>query len=115
MEPARVLAGGRVCRGERLRSAPCAAGEAVTPTPLEAHMRIRLSDDRRAALTRSLQQFFRDEFDEEISAFRAEELLDFFVEKLGPSVYNQGVRDAAGFIQERLTDLEGEVYEPEPR
>jgi uncharacterized protein (DUF2164 family) len=29
-------------------------------------------------------------------------------------VYNQGVRDAAGFVQEKLADIEGEVYEREP-
>ena len=52
-------------------------------------------------------------FDEPISPFRAEGLLDFFVRELGPQVYNQGVRDAAAFVQEKLTDIEGEVYERE--
>lgn len=78
-------------------------------------MRIRLSDDRRALLLRSIRQHFLDEFDEPISDFRAEGLLDFFVRELGPPVYNQGVRDAAGYLQEKLSDLEGEVYERESR
>jgi uncharacterized protein (DUF2164 family) len=38
---------------------------------------------------------------------------DFFVRELGPPLYNQGVRDAAGFMQEKLSDIEGEVYERE--
>ena len=79
----------------------------------DSPMRIRLSDDRRARLLRSIRQHFLEEFDEPISDFRAEGLLDFFVRELGPSVYNQGVRDAAGFIQDRLADIEGEVYERE--
>jgi uncharacterized protein (DUF2164 family) len=74
-------------------------------------MRIQLSPDRRAALIRTVQAYFEDEFDERLSDFRAEALLDFFVRELGPPVYNQGVRDACGAMQEKLTDLEGEVYE----
>jgi uncharacterized protein (DUF2164 family) len=76
-------------------------------------MRIQLSDDRRARLLRSVKQHFLDEFDEPISDFRADGLIDMFVRDLGPPVYNQGVRDAARFIQEKLTDIEGEVYERE--
>jgi len=76
-------------------------------------MRIRLSDDRRARLLRSIKQHFLDEFDEPISDFRADGLLDFFVRELGPPVYNQGVRDASSYLQEKLTDIEGEVFERE--
>lgn len=79
----------------------------------ESPMRIRLTPDRRTSLLRSIRQHFEDEFDDEISDFRAEALLDFFVRELGPPVYNQGVRDACGYLQEKLGDLEGEVYETE--
>jgi uncharacterized protein (DUF2164 family) len=77
-------------------------------------MKVRLSDDRRAALIDAIQRHFREEFDEELSDFRAEALLDFFVAELGPPVYNQGVRDAAAYVEEKLVDIEGEVYEREP-
>ena len=76
-------------------------------------MRVRLSDERKAALVRLLKQRFEEDFDEEISDFRAEGLIDFFVRELGPPVYNQGVRDACAYMQGKLTDVEGEVYEPE--
>ncbi len=85
----------------------------MAPPPSQSPMRIRLSDDRRAALLRSIKQHFADNFDEEISDFRADELLDFFVRELGPPVYNQGVRDASSYLQEKLGDIEGEVYERE--
>ncbi len=78
-------------------------------------MRVRLSDERRARLLRLVKQHFEDEFDEPISDFRAEALLDFFIRELGPPVYNQGVRDACGYLQQKLGDIEGEVYETEPR
>jgi uncharacterized protein (DUF2164 family) len=76
-------------------------------------MRIRLSAERRSMLLTAMKEYFSAEFDEPLSDFRAEGLLDFFVRELGPPVYNQGVRDASAFIQEKLADIEGEVYERE--
>ena len=76
-------------------------------------MRIRLSVERRELILGSLESLFLDEFDEELSSFRAERLLDFFVHALGAPVYNQAIRDAHGFLQDKLADLEGDFYEPE--
>ena len=66
-------------------------------------------------LLEAIVRFYREEFDETLSEFRAAVILDFFVRELGPPVYNQGVRDAAGYVQEKLVDIEGEVYEREPQ
>lgn len=76
-----------------------------------APQRIRLSAERRATLVAALQRHFDDEFDEPCSSFRAEGLIDFFLRHLGPPVYNQGVRDASAFIQDKLADIEGEIVE----
>ena len=75
--------------------------------------RIRLSDERRAQLLEALKVYFADEFDDQLSDFKADGLLDFFVRSLGPPIYNQGVRDAASYLQARLADIDGEVYERE--
>jgi uncharacterized protein (DUF2164 family) len=63
-------------------------------------MRIRLSDDRRARVLAAVKRHFDAEFDDPISDFRANGLLDLFLRELGPAVYNQGVRDACGYVQE---------------
>ena len=76
-------------------------------------MRIRLSDERRERIVRSLRAFFTSELDRELSDFQAGLLLDFFLRELGAPVYNQAIQDARGFFQERLDDLDGEFYEPE--
>jgi uncharacterized protein (DUF2164 family) len=76
-------------------------------------MRIKLTDERRARVVLSVKRFFAEQFDEEISDFRTDAMIDFFVKVLGPPVYNQAIRDAHGFMQDKLTDLEGEFYEPE--
>lgn len=76
-------------------------------------MAIDLEEARRERLIESLQGFYRTEFDEELSVFRAQQILDFFLQALGPQVYNQAVQDARGFMQRSLDDLDGEVYESE--
>jgi uncharacterized protein (DUF2164 family) len=85
----------------------------MPPRGKHAPSRIRLSDDRRAALLASLHAYYAGTFDDALSDFRANGLLDFFIRELGPPVYNQGVRDATGFVQSKLADLEGEIYEPD--
>jgi len=76
-------------------------------------MRIKLASERRGLLVEAVKRHFLAEFDETLSDFRAEALVDFFLRQLGPPVYNQGVRDAVGYIQEKLGDIEGEIYESE--
>ncbi len=74
-------------------------------------MAIELTEERRERLVSRLAGFYQEEFDEEISAFRAEQVLDFFLDALGPQVYNQAVQDARGFMLRKLEDLDGEVHE----
>lgn len=76
-------------------------------------MALNLDDERRAEITRQLQAFYLQQFDEELSDFRAAQLVDFFVGALAAPVYNQAVQDARRFMLEKLDDLDGEVYEPE--
>ena len=76
-------------------------------------MRIKLSDQRRADLIQAIRNYFREHLDEEIGELKASLLLDFLVKEIGAPVYNQAIRDAHSFIQEKLQDLEGEFYEPE--
>ena len=78
-------------------------------------MRIRITDERRELLLHAIQRYFRGEFDEQLSDFKAGQLLDFFVKELGAPVYNQAIQDARSFLQKKLDDMEGEFYEPEDR
>lgn len=71
---------------------------------------ITLSDGRRDRLVGQLQSFFQAEFDETLSPFRAEQVLDFMLITLGPGIYNQAVQDVRAHFQSKLDDLDGEVY-----
>ena len=83
-------------------------------------MPIQLSDERKGDILRRLRPFFRETFDEELSDFQADRLLDFFLKALGPSVYNQAVGDVRKFMLEKLEDLDAEYvisedgFEQEP-
>ena len=76
-------------------------------------MAIEIDLERKEKLVLKLQQFFQAEFDEELSRFRAGQVVDFMARELGPQIYNQAVQDARKFMQERLDDLDGEVREVE--
>jgi uncharacterized protein (DUF2164 family) len=50
---------------------------------------------------------------EKIGNIAASGLLSFFLEEVGPSVYNKGVADAQERLQARVTELDFEVHEDE--
>lgn len=75
----------------------------------------RLSDERRAELRGGLIALFADEFDEELSPFRADAVIDHLLRHLGVTVYNQAIQDARAWMAERLDDLDAEFHEPEER
>ena len=74
-------------------------------------MRIRLSEERKEDILRRLTEMYSQEFDETLSRFRAEQILAFFLKRLGPAVYNQAIQDARGFMMDRLEDLDATFYE----
>jgi uncharacterized protein (DUF2164 family) len=76
-------------------------------------MRIELTDERKAKMLTAIQQYFRENLDQELGELGANLLLEFFVREIGAPVYNQAIRDAHDFLQEKLVDLSGEFYEPE--
>lgn len=71
---------------------------------------IELSTEQRQRLTGQLQSLFQSEFDENLSEFRAEQILDLMLRTLGPGIYNQAVQDVRAHLQSKLDDLDGEVY-----
>jgi len=71
-------------------------------------MAIQLNDERRADILARLRPFYAETFDETLSEYQAERLLDYFMGALGPPVYNQAIQDARKFLLEKLEDLDTE-------
>lgn len=74
---------------------------------------IELSKEKRAEAIASLKKYFEDEVREPIGDLRAGLLLDFFLEEIGPAIYNQAIADAQTRLAARVADLEGELYADE--
>ncbi len=76
-------------------------------------MRIKLDDQRKKAIAVNLIDFYSSNFDDEMSEFKASEIVDFMLRQIGPSQYNQAITDARKYMAEKIQDLDTEFYEPE--
>ena len=74
-------------------------------------MSIELSKQVRDEAIASIQQYFERNLPEPIGELAAGLLLNYFVEEIGPAIYNQAISDAQVRLQQRVMDLEGELYE----
>jgi uncharacterized protein (DUF2164 family) len=72
-----------------------------------------LSRQQRAAAIASLQRYFEENFSEPIGELPAGLLLNFFLEEIGPVIYNRAVADAQTRMLQRVSDLNGELYADE--
>ena len=76
-------------------------------------MSIELPKEVRAEAIASIERYFKENMEERIGNIAAAALLNFFVEELGPSIYNQAVADVQERLQTRITELDLEVHEDE--
>jgi uncharacterized protein (DUF2164 family) len=76
-------------------------------------MSIELSKQTRAQAITSIQQYFDRNLPEPIGELPAGLLLDFFVQEIGPAIYNRAIADAQARLSVRVADLSGELYEDE--
>jgi uncharacterized protein (DUF2164 family) len=58
----------------------------------------------------SIQKYFEVNMPEMIGELPARLLLNFFVEEVGPAIYNKAVQDAQARMLRRVDDLSGELY-----
>ena len=74
---------------------------------------IELSKDDRQQAINSIERYFLANMDEKIGNVAAGALLGFFLQEVGPSIYNRGVADAQERLQARIGELDFEVHEGE--
>lgn len=76
-------------------------------------MTIELSKEDRAQAIVSIQRYFQENMDEPIGNIAAGGLLGFFIEEIGPSIYNKAVADVQERLQTGVAELDYEVHEDE--
>ena len=76
-------------------------------------MSLELSKEARADAIASIQQYFERNLPEAIGELPAGLLLNFFLEEIGPAIYNKAIADAQARLSVRVADLAGELYQDE--
>lgn len=76
-------------------------------------MTIELPNATRQTAIASIQRYFQQHMDEPIGNISAGALLGFFLEEIGPLVYNKAVADVQQRLQARIQEIDLEVYEDE--
>jgi len=73
-------------------------------------MTIDLAKHTRTSAIASIQRYFLENMPEPIGDLPAGLLLNFFLEEIGPVIYNQAVADSQARMQQRVADLSGEIF-----
>jgi len=76
-------------------------------------MTIELEKDSREQAIASIQRYFAENMEEKIGNIAASGLLGFFLEEIGPAVYNQAVRDVQERLSIRVAEVDMDVHEDE--
>lgn len=76
-------------------------------------MAIELSKETRAEAIASIERYFREHMDEPIGNVAAGGLLGFFLEEIGPAIYNKAVADVQERLQLRVSEIDLEVHKDE--
>ena len=76
-------------------------------------MPIELNRDARQQAIASIERYFSEELDQRIGNIAAGALLGFFLEEIGPLVYNQAVSQLQERLLQRMQELDIEFHEDE--
>jgi len=76
-------------------------------------MTIEIPKEARQQAIISIERYFRENMEEPIGNIAAGGLLGFFLEEIGPAIYNQAVRDVQERLQLRVAEIDLEVHEDE--
>ena len=76
-------------------------------------MGIELNKEARQQAVASIERYFRENMDERIGNIAAAALLGFFIEEIGPAIYNQAVAEVQERLRHRIDELDIEVHADE--
>ncbi|HNV60817.1 MAG TPA: DUF2164 domain-containing protein [Rhodoferax sp.] len=74
-------------------------------------MTIEIPREARKEAIASIERYFRENMEEPIGNIAAGALLGYFLEEIGPLVYNQAVSDVQERLQLRVSELDIEHHE----
>ena len=75
--------------------------------------RIELPKEAKAEAISSIERWFSEELDQRVGNITAGALLNFLLEEIGPSIYNQAVADVQERLLVRVQEIDVECHEDE--
>lgn len=76
-------------------------------------MDIELGKEDRKQAVASIERYFEHNLEERIGNLQAGALLNFFIEEIGPCIYNKAVADVQERLQMRVAELDIECHADE--
>ncbi len=76
-------------------------------------MNIELTDDQVREAKSRIHAFLEETYEENAGEIKTRAHLDFFLRELAPYVYNQAIRDACTYMQDKTILLEQDYFVPE--
>jgi len=74
---------------------------------------IELPKESRQQAVASIERYFVENMEEKIGNVAAAGLLGFFLQEIGPAIYNQAVRDVQERLRLRVEEVDLDVHEDE--
>jgi uncharacterized protein (DUF2164 family) len=74
-------------------------------------MAVELTKQESDEIIPSLQKFFREELEQDLSEMRARFFLDYIVKEIAPYAYNKGVKDSEAYFRSKVEDLTATCFE----
>jgi uncharacterized protein (DUF2164 family) len=76
-------------------------------------MTIEIPKEARTRAIQSIERYFDENMEEKIGNISAGALLGFFLEEIGPVVYNQAIAEVQERLQARISEMDLEIHEDE--
>jgi uncharacterized protein (DUF2164 family) len=76
-------------------------------------MTIELGKEAQAAAVSSIERYYQENFNEKLGNIQAAALLHFFLEEIGPSIYNRAIAEAQERLMVRVGELDIECHKEE--
>lgn len=83
---------------------------AIKDKERKIEMILKMPREEKMQVISLVQQYFRDERDEEIGDLAAEFLMDFMTKQISPFIYNQAINDVQSILGQKIALLEEDVY-----
>lgn len=66
---------------------------------------MEINKEKKDEMKGRIIEYFFKERDEDLGDLASQLLLSFFIDELGPYIYNQGIEDAHLYMKDKLDDL----------